>query len=204
MSDDIPKIIHRVWTGTEQVPQPVLDNWKFWERCYPDLDYRYWTDSTIVSLRAYTVLSELPKFQDPRIKADYVRLAVLIELGGLYVDSDAVPLEPSIDYVFGEPWIAGHRTKFYKKGPRILNGAICASPVHPFLMKVFASAVLEARSGKINAHKLAGPHLYMDLYDSSIRILPLFDILYEAAAKKGNLEYLRSASPYAPFVFIGE
>ena len=100
----IPKIIHQIWLGGT-LPERFKDwaetwnNWEGWE-------YWLWTDEDVKNL--HLINSELfdsaPNYGE---KADILRLEILYQFGGLYVDTDMECLIPD----FFE--FANHEFSFY-------------------------------------------------------------------------------------------
>ena len=85
----IPKIIHQIWIGTSEIPDREK---KFIEKCknlHPDWEYKFWGNEEIKQL--------FPKYEEIYLKlcnktpadvADYLRLVILYEYGGIYLDCD--------------------------------------------------------------------------------------------------------------------
>ena len=206
---ELPRVIHRVWVGSRP-PLKIQDNWEMWNEAYPNITQRTWQDDDLDSLKAAGALKKLPHFKDPRTKSDFVRFAVLLEYGGMYVDSDAVPLadEATLEKWLETPWLAGHCSNPYKGKTRLINSTFCIYPQDPFMKTILATGFLNAFQGMTDAHKLAGAHMMMDLYDESLAdtlpVRPVFDFRYEARAHTLDIDYLKEvAHPDAPFIFLG-
>lgn len=88
----IPKIIHFIWLGNNQIPkehQEYIDKCK---KLMPDYDIKIWNEENFdfsncnYAKQAY----ENKKFG---FVADYIRVAVLKEYGGIYLDTDVEVLK---------------------------------------------------------------------------------------------------------------
>ncbi len=83
----IPKTIHYCWFGKQEMPLVVRKCISTWHRHLPDYKIKLWNEdsfdvnSTLWTKHAY----ELKKYA---FVSDYVRLKVLYEYGGIYLDTD--------------------------------------------------------------------------------------------------------------------
>lgn len=87
----IPKVIHYCWFGHKKKTKLIKDCIKSWKRHLPDYEIVEWneknTDLTLPFVRdAY----RLKKWA---FVADYIRLKVLYEFGGIYLDTDMMVLK---------------------------------------------------------------------------------------------------------------
>src|SRR5690606_22915753 len=103
----IPRIIHRIWL--DDILPGVFRSWGFeWSRLNPGWSLWDWGDSgELVNLdlprqdlrdRAREILPNDWK----RFKADVLRLELLYEFGGLYVDMDVEPHAPIDELLDGK------------------------------------------------------------------------------------------------------
>ena len=83
----IPKIIHYCWFGGKEKPQSVCRYIQTWKAVMPDYEIREWNETNID-------LKNIPFAQEAYIKGKYafvsdvVRLQVLYNYGGIYMDTD--------------------------------------------------------------------------------------------------------------------
>ncbi len=77
----IPKIIHQVWIGDK--PNPYLDFIKTWKDLHPDWEHKIWDG-------AVTPYGEdlVSKMVSASCKSNVIRLEVVLNYGGVYVDTD--------------------------------------------------------------------------------------------------------------------
>lgn len=94
----IPRILHQIWLGNNKMP---ADQWKWtkqWARlCRADgIDYRLWQDADIhsdaipfsmINRDAYLGATTMAQ------KADILRLELLYQYGGIYMDTDVEPVK---------------------------------------------------------------------------------------------------------------
>ena len=89
----IPKIIHYCWFGRGEMPKMMKKCIKSWKKFCPDWEIIQWNEdnfdvnSTLWTKQAY----EAKKFA---FVADYVRILVLCQRGGVYLDTDQELVKP--------------------------------------------------------------------------------------------------------------
>jgi hypothetical protein len=86
----IPRIIHRIWLGDDTPVPPVYEAyWDSWRSKHSDWSMVTWTSSNLVSflplLPNHDMLSHAESFAE---LSDVARVDILLEFGGLYVDTD--------------------------------------------------------------------------------------------------------------------
>ena len=115
------KIIHCIKIG----PNAELGDFELsciesWKRVYPDFEIKYWTDKELVPMLSdcrYAVSCYNNK--QFAFAGDYVRLKILYEHGGLYMDTDVFCVERIPDNVFKKSftaWDAGFDTYWTQNG----------------------------------------------------------------------------------------
>ena len=148
----IPKIIHQIWLGGT-LPERFKDwaktwnNWEGWE-------YWLWTDEDVKNLNLINseLFDSAPNYGE---KADILRLEILYQFGGLYVDTDMECLNPD----FFE--FANHEYSFYcgihpleciqksEKCKFSLGNAVLASVAyHPMLENIIKELASYAKDHK--------------------------------------------------------
>ncbi len=89
----IPKIIHQIWIGPRKKPDLWMDTWNIkYIQKYPDFEYVLWDNNNINQ-----VLAKYPKISKVfwtekhwHGRADILRMLILYEHGGIYIDADSV------------------------------------------------------------------------------------------------------------------
>ena len=96
----IPKIIHYCWFGGSPLPPSVKKCIESWKKKCPDYTIVRWDESN-VDLDENRYASEAYKAGKWAFVSDYVRLKVVYEHGGVYLDTD-VELLKSLDALTGK------------------------------------------------------------------------------------------------------
>ena len=88
-----PKVIHYVWLGRALKPPIVLQCIESWRRFCPGWEIREWGDAAMETV-ANRYAKEAYAHGKWAFVADWLRLKVLYEHGGFYLDSDMEILKP--------------------------------------------------------------------------------------------------------------
>lgn len=142
-SDQIPKIIHQIWVGPKPLPESCKRWSETWKEKHPEWEYRLWDNEAAERF--------LPRMRNadyyrqaivPAMKADILRLEILYEYGGFYVDMDMECLWPMDELIEhpGIKFIAGAQEDY----STITNTLIGATPKHD-LINAFIEAVTKRR-----------------------------------------------------------
>lgn len=83
----IPKIIHYCWFGNNPLPEKVLKCIDSWKKFCPDYKIMRW-DETNYDLNKNEYISQAYKNKKWAFVADFVRLDVVYNFGGIYLDTD--------------------------------------------------------------------------------------------------------------------
>lgn len=83
----IPKIIHYCWFGGNPLPREVKKCIESWEKMCPDYEIKKWDESNFdVNSHPFTMAAYKAKAW--AFVSDYVRLKVIYDNGGIYLDTD--------------------------------------------------------------------------------------------------------------------
>ena len=88
----IPKVINYCWFGEKELPREVKKCIKTWERQCPDFKIVRWDESN-VDLKKCKFIEQAYKNKAWAFVSDYVRLQVIYENGGIYLDTDVEVLQ---------------------------------------------------------------------------------------------------------------
>ncbi len=89
----IPKTIHYCWFGGNPLPPLAEKCIKSWKKYCPDFEIVRWDESNFdVNCCKYT--SEMYKQKKWAFLTDYVRLKVVYDNGGIYLDTDVEVIKP--------------------------------------------------------------------------------------------------------------
>lgn len=85
----IPKVIHYIWLGGNELPKTYSDCIESWHDYASDFEIKLWNEE---SYRTYfgidSFVEEMLKSRKYAFAADYIRCQVLYEFGGIYLDTD--------------------------------------------------------------------------------------------------------------------
>ena len=85
----IPKIIHSVWIGGEKKSDACIKSEESWHTFCPEYKFIEWSESNFdVSNCSSIYAREAYSEKKWAFSSDYIRLKVLYEYGGIYIDSD--------------------------------------------------------------------------------------------------------------------
>lgn len=101
----IPKVIHYCWFGHNPMPELVKDCIQSWKNNCPDYELKLWTEDNFdVNQTRYCM--EAYQSRKWAFVADYARLKVLYEYGGVYLDTD-VEILKNIDCFLSDSCFMG-------------------------------------------------------------------------------------------------
>lgn len=91
----IPKIIHYCWFGKAPFPDKVIKCIESWRKYCPDYQIKLWNEDNY-NINKTRYISEAYKEKKWAFVSDYVRIDVVCQYGGVYLDTD-VELKKSLD-----------------------------------------------------------------------------------------------------------
>ncbi|WP_412503566.1 glycosyltransferase family 32 protein [Shewanella indica] len=86
---NIPKVIHYVWMGKSDKPISVIKCIDSWKKKLPDYEIIEWNEKNF-NVDENTYCKEAYENKKWAFVSDYVRLAVLLKYGGIYLDTDVI------------------------------------------------------------------------------------------------------------------
>lgn len=130
----IPQLLHRIWFGGP-MPDEFVRYGHAWEMLHPAWVMTDWPAGTLPPLPdVYHRAREIAPRDSLRFRADVLRLALLWEYGGVYVDTDVEPLRPIDGLIEGVECFASWSPHRAKDGTRLLTNCVMgAVPRHPFI-----------------------------------------------------------------------
>lgn len=149
----IPKILHQIWVGPEPFPKEFGAYQQSWRRHHPQWTFHFWTEETLPSNLLRNEAYDQSRI--PAERSDMIRIELLWEYGGVYVDTDMEcmrPIDPLLDEV--------EAFAVYLKPGRVTNTVLGSKPGHP----LFARARREMRPQTIGARfdKAASGPYFLD------------------------------------------
>ncbi|HVW98920.1 MAG TPA: glycosyltransferase, partial [Candidatus Babeliaceae bacterium] len=115
----VPKVIHFIWIGPKPFPRDSVENVRSWVAKHPDWTFKFWTDrdrplphkqmqrARIQDLQFIKLYDCYKKSDNYAEKSDLLRLEILYQEGGIYVDHDQKcfrsfePLNKAYDFYCG-------------------------------------------------------------------------------------------------------
>jgi mannosyltransferase OCH1-like enzyme len=169
----VPRRLHQIWLGSPPIPY-VQRTWATWdafmEEHHPDWEVRRWVDDEGGLVHLVHELAEQYHL-GPRGAADLLRVMVVSLVGGIYMDSDTVPLLPLTPYADRPGWIG---TSEQTRDSRALaNASFGFAAADPFLAAVWQHAHDQLAHGIRSDHHVAGPHAWRKVWETSTRPPPI-------------------------------
>jgi mannosyltransferase OCH1-like enzyme len=166
-------LIHWYWTG------PPMPDWQWaivrmWQDMHPDFEVRGWTDDTIPTLRNQDLFDDparfSPKSHPGQFKADLLRYELLLDMGGVWVDTDLEPrrhIGPLVEQGAFAAW---------EEQGKWVNNALLGFPAgHPAMQHIvdgLRDSVLSQRHLRVN-HQVGARYITPILRDrDDVTILP--------------------------------
>jgi len=135
MTETIPKIIHYVWFGKNPKPPLVRACLASWKRVLPEYEIREWNEDNIdISENLYA--REALAARQWAFVSDYVRLKVLHEHGGIYLDVD-VEVFRRLDRFLGHGAFTGFERYLGYLAP-VTTAVMGARPGHPWIAELLS------------------------------------------------------------------
>lgn len=134
----IPKIIHQIWLGPNDMPDLYKYFQSTWKENHPGWEIKVWKDFDIIKENFENVDLYL-KSRSYQEASDIARYEILKKYGGLYIDTD-IECFANFDDLH-------HKYDFYanleppainKKRVSILNAMIASVPEHPILTETLS------------------------------------------------------------------
>lgn len=107
----IPKIIHYCWFGGKPKPDDINKYIASWKKYCPDYEIREWNESNF-DINENDYCREAYEAKKWAFVTDYVRLKVLYEYGGFYMDTDVEVVKP-LDPLCVFNAVAGYESEAY-------------------------------------------------------------------------------------------
>ena len=177
----IPDVVHQIWVGSEP-PAWVRRFWAGWDEFaaehHPRLTMRRWTDDDLDGTATGRICRRHPGLA-PVVIADLLRVEAVSLYGGLYMDSDTIPLR-SLD-----EW-TGHRAGWMGQGPyepdkpphkQVVNNAAFGFPAHhPYLSAVWDHGTEAVGRGLTSPFHIVGPLVFKKIINSTPELAEAVEI----------------------------
>ena len=105
----IPKIIHYVWFGGKELPQAAQKCIASWKKYLPDYEIKEWNEQNFdVTVNRFCY--EAYKAKKYAFVSDFIRIYVLYNYGGIYMDVDVEVVKPFDEKFLGCESFSGYET----------------------------------------------------------------------------------------------
>lgn len=170
----IPKILHYCWFGKGEKGKLIQFCISTWEKILPEYQIIEWNENNFDLHLAPAYVKQAYECNKYAFVSDYVRIQVLCNFGGVYLDTDVEAVKSLKDILNNETFVSGFVTE------KLLTAAFIATvPNHPFLaefLKTFHSRNFLLDGGQmditpINDHLTALAIKYGLKTDDSLQII---------------------------------
>jgi mannosyltransferase OCH1-like enzyme len=157
----IPKKIHQIWLGSPLPAKYDNDLSQRWRNIHPDWEYKLWTDADIDS---FGMINKklFDAMDNMGAKSDILRYEIIYRYGGLYIDTDFIPIVSFKDFLHLDFFSGGGPAKH----PHTFNGLFGAKPGHPILEKIIntlASKTPRSEKDYTEIMKVTGPDFFSEI-----------------------------------------
>lgn len=97
-TNNIPKVIHYCWFGRGELPELAKKCIDSWKKILPEYEIKEWNEDNF-DLNCNKYVKEAYENRKFAFVTDYVRLYVLYNYGGIYMDTDVEVLKPLDDFL---------------------------------------------------------------------------------------------------------
>lgn len=88
----IPKVIHYIWFGNNDLPEEAIACIESWKKFCPDYEIKRWDESNF-DLSSNNYVKQAYEAKKWAFVSDYARLWILVNEGGIYMDTDVEVLK---------------------------------------------------------------------------------------------------------------
>lgn len=152
----IPKVIHYCWFGGKRKPKLIRDCIKSWKLHMPDYEIVEWNEKN--SDFASPFVREAYKLKKWAFVADFIRLKVLCENGGIYLDTDMMVIKPFDDLLFNECFFGAEDIDF------ISCGIIASNKNNEFIKECLLRYEFINLNQKTNLSEIVIPKIITDVF----------------------------------------
>jgi len=158
----IPKILHFIWIGKNDIPEIYLEYIESWINKHPDYEYCFWNDKNIPNLINQKFYDEADTYA---MKADILRYELLYFYGGIYIDCDFLCLKNIDELIINYDGFSGFESNEY-----IAIGLMGFKQYDEFLYKIIKNIsfnIMVNDKGKIPEQ--SGPIFFTNMYEKYIK-----------------------------------
>ena len=179
--NEIPKIIHQIWTGGEedlrhfQQNLPPTDKrhhflkWsKTWPALHPEWKYILWDLQSMrnfVAKNYQPFLDDYDSFDMDIKRTDFFRILILFHVGGVYIDIDFEALQPMDELLSANKfdiYLAEHETDYQRDGVKgeWPNAWMASIRFHPLWWIMLIEYIRRKTCSRTATYRHYGPHCF--------------------------------------------
>lgn len=111
----IPKVIHYVWVGGNPLTPLAERCIESWKKYCPDYEIKRW-DETNFDINSNRYCKEAYESKKWAFVSDYIRVKVLYEYGGIYMDTDVEVTKPLDKFLENSAFVGFENDEFIQTG----------------------------------------------------------------------------------------
>jgi mannosyltransferase OCH1-like enzyme len=166
----IPKIIHYCWFGEKRKPALVRKCILSWKKKLPDYKLIEWNEKN--SDLSHSFVNDAYINKNWAFVSDYVRLKVIYQFGGIYLDTDMLILETLNKFL-------SHKCFLVAENNTLINGAIIgAVPKHRFIEKCITSYNFRKFNSK-NLNEIKIPNVITEIFNEENQQICKFNLIVD-------------------------
>lgn len=127
----IEKTIHYIWLGTKEVPERYSAYIESWRKLHPDWEIKRWNQDNF-DCNCNSWIKTAIEQRKWSLASDVMRIYILLNHGGVYLDTDMELIKPLDDLVAENDFFIGYETDLWfgtailaaKKGHRVMLEAL--------------------------------------------------------------------------------
>ncbi|MBQ0439801.1 glycosyltransferase family 32 protein [Providencia rettgeri] len=146
---NIPKKIHYCWFGGNPLPEIAIQCLASWKKFCPDYEIVQWDESN-VDLFSCMFLKQAYNAKKWAFVSDYVRLKIIYENGGVYLDTDVELLSSLDPFLSNEGFMGFEHDKLYFVNTGLGFGAIPKNPLIRLLMNNYENTNFVKNDGTLD------------------------------------------------------
>lgn len=191
----IPKILHYVWLGGKPLPARYAEYIEGWKRLMPDYTVMEWNESNFDFSRS-RYASQAYERKKFGFVPDYIRVAVLEQYGGIYLDADVEVLKPFDELLSDDMFVC------FENDCNVETAVLGSMPHHPYFKKmkqVYEALSFVKNNGELNL--MPSPFYFTCILygDYGLKLKPVAQTL---SGKDGESIGVYTADYFAPIEFV--
>lgn len=130
----IPKIIHQIWLGPDEMPANFKYFQQTWKFFHPNWEFKVWNEDSILK-ENFDNIDLYWMARSYQERSDIIRYEILKKYGGLYIDTDIECYANFDEFHYKYDFYTNFEPPaINKKRVSILNAMIASTPNHPILV----------------------------------------------------------------------